>query len=148
MPLGLYQMVWIISFMHVYVCLLASMLYVHVCLSRSRLCHSSCPSWVCACESLGPLACVVAFVPLMDSLDSTTCGIHFHGIGLFDAYPFSTSCDVDMLALLALCLFIWLSFLFCIFYMLAYIFMHEFMCHPYSNPMELWTLNPNLHLSF
>ena len=25
--------------------------------------------------------------------------------------------------------------------------MHEFVCHPYFNQMELWTLDPNLHLS-
>ena len=31
--------------------------------------------------------------------------------------------------------------------MLAYMFMHEFICHSYSNPMELQTLDPNLHLS-
>ena len=29
--------------------------------------------------------------------------------------------------------------------MLAYMFMHESVCRPYNNPMELWTLNPNLH---
>ena len=31
---------------------------------------------------------------------------------------------------------------------LAYMFMHESMCHPYPNLMELWTPDPNLHLSF
>ena len=38
--LGLYQKVWIISFMCVYIGFLAFMLYIHVCLSRSRLCHA------------------------------------------------------------------------------------------------------------
>ena len=31
--------------------------------------------------------------------------------------------------------------------MLLYMFMHESMCRPYSNPIELWTLDPNLHFS-
>ena len=30
---------------------------------------------------------------------------------------------------------------------LAYMFIHESVCCPYSNFMELWTPNPNLHLS-
>ena len=30
---------------------------------------------------------------------------------------------------------------------LAYMFLHEFVCRLYSNPMELWILDPNLHLS-
>ena len=33
------------------------------------------------------------------------------------------------------------------FCMLAYMFRHEFVCRPYSNPMELWTSDPNLQLS-
>ena len=32
-------------------------------------------------------------------------------------------------------------------FMLTYMFMHESVCHPYSNPMELWLSNPNLHPS-
>ena len=82
--------------------MLASILYFHVCLSRSRLCHALCPLWACACRSLGPLACVVASVPPVDCLGVTTCEIHLHGVGLLDACPFSTLCDV-MLALLVLC---------------------------------------------
>ena len=72
MHLGLYQRVWIFSFMHAYVCLLASMLYLHVCLCRSRLCLALCPSWVCAYQYLGPLAYVVASIVLMVCLDVTT----------------------------------------------------------------------------
>ena len=39
---------------------------------------------------------------------------------------------------------IWLFLLLCT---LAYMFMHKSVCCPYSNPMELWTLDPKLHLS-
>jgi len=49
------------------------MLCIHVCLSRSRLCHAFCPLWACAYWFLGPLACVVASIPLMACLDATTC---------------------------------------------------------------------------
>ena len=61
------------NFLYAFVCLLASMPYIHVCLSRSRLCHALCPSWAYACRSLGPLACVVASVPLVACLGVTTC---------------------------------------------------------------------------
>ena len=102
MHLGLYQRVWIFSFMHAYVCLLASMLYLHVCLCRSRLCLALCPSWVCAYQYLGPLAYVVASIVLMVCLDVTTWEIHHCGVSLLDAFPFSAPCDV-ILVLLALC---------------------------------------------
>ena len=65
MHLGLYQRVWIISFMHAYVFLLAFMLFIHVCLSRSRLCHALCPPWACAFRSLRPFACVVTSTHLV-----------------------------------------------------------------------------------
>ena len=97
--LGLYQRVWIISLMHVYVYLLASMLHLQVFLSWSRFFHALCLLWVFACRSLRPLACVVASIPLVDSLDVTIFEIHLCGVGLLDAYPFSTMCDVVMLAL-------------------------------------------------
>ena len=42
---------------------------------------------------------------------------------------------------------IWLSLLLCFLCTLAYMFMHKFVCCPYFNPMELWTFDPNLHLS-
>ena len=90
-------------FLYTCVCLLASILYIHVCLSRFRLCHALCPPRACACQSLRPLACVVAFAPLMDCLGVTTCEMHLRGVGLLDAYPFFASCNVVMLALLALC---------------------------------------------
>ena len=51
---------------------------------------------------LRPLACVVAYVPLVDHLDVTTCVIHLRGVGVLDT-RFSAPCDVYMLALLALC---------------------------------------------
>ena len=89
-------------FLYICLCLLASMFYLHAFLSRSRLCHTLCLPWACACRSLGPPTCVVAFVPLVTYLGVTTCEIHLCGVGLLDAFPFSTSCDV-MLALLALC---------------------------------------------
>ena len=103
-------------------------------MSRFRLCHALCPPWACAYQSLRPLACVVAFAPLMDCLGVTTCEMHLHGVGLLDAYPFFASCDVVMLALLALCHPFGFSLHLCT---LAYMFMHESMCRPYSNLMEL-----------
>ena len=132
--------------MHVYDCLLASMIYLHVCLSRSRPCHALCPPWACARQSLRPLACVVAFVPLVDCLDVTICETHFYGVGVLDSH----------LSLLCM-MFICLTCLLCATHMaffaslhlctLAYIFMHKSVCHPFSNLMELWILDPNLHLS-
>ena len=95
--LGLYQRIWIISFMHIYDCLLASMLYLHVCLSRSRPCHVLCPPWACACRSLRPLVCVVAFVPLLDCLDVTICVIHLCGVGVLDT-------QLSLLSVMLLCL--------------------------------------------
>ena len=62
-----------------------------------------------------PLACVVAFAPLMDCLGVTTCEMHLRGVGLLDAYPFFASCNVVMLALLALCHPFGFSLLLCIF---------------------------------
>ena len=77
------------------------MLYLHVCLFRSRLFHALCRLWAFACWSLRPLTYVVAFIPLADCLGMITCEIYLRGVGLLDAYPFSTLCDV-LLALLAL----------------------------------------------
>ena len=42
------------------------MFYLHAFLSRSRLCHTLCLPWACACRSLGPPTCVVAFRPSCD----------------------------------------------------------------------------------
>ena len=62
------------------------MLYVNVSLSISRLCHALRPPWSCACQSLGPLACVVASIPPRACLDVTTCEIHLHGVGVLDTH--------------------------------------------------------------
>ena len=132
--------------MHVYVCLLASMLYVNVCLSRSRLYHALLPPWVCVCRSLRPLAYVVASIPPRACLDVTTCEIHFCGVGVLDTGLSSLHAMLICLPCLfcATCLAFFVS---SHLRMLAYISMHESVFHPYSNPMELWTFNPNLHLS-
>ena len=48
------------------------------------------------------------------------------------------------------CLFVPPIGFLCIFYMLAYMFVHEsclLVCRPSFNTMKLWTFNPNLHLS-
>ena len=205
------------------------MLYLHVSLSRSRLCHALRPPWTCACQSLGPLACVVASVPPRACLDVSTCEIHLCGVGVLDShlsplramfmcFPYllhathlvfiasfaslhaflhvhAWVCVLSILQsngtmdtrskptfvllghpllfdnmlvcpfICLACFFppVWLSLLVCSlhalpisfasffaffpFCMLAYMFMHESVCHPYSNPMELRTLDPNLHLS-
>jgi len=133
--------------MHVYVCLLASMLYVHVCLSRSRFSHALCLPWICACRSLGPLACVVVPIPFVDCLGVITCEIHLCGIGVLDTH-------LSLLRAMLLCLPFWFCVTRLAFFdslplcTIAYMFMHESVCHPYSNLMELWTPDPNLHLSF
>ena len=145
--LSLYQRIWIISFMHVYVCLLASILYIHVYLSRYRFCHALCPPWACAYQSLGPLAYVITSIPPRAYLDVTTCEIHLRGIGVLDSH-------LSLLRAMLICLPCLLcatrldSFASLHLYTLAYMFMHESVCRPYSNPMKLWTFDPNLHLSF
>ena len=66
-------------------------------------------------------------------------------VALCIPFPFSTPCD-DMLAML-ICATHWLSMHL---YMLAYMSMHEsclLVCRPYFNTMNLWTFDPNLHLS-
>ena len=83
--LGLYQRVQIIS-LFFYVFFLASMLYIHVRLFRSRLCHALHPLWACACQSLGLLSFVVAFVPFRACFYVTTCEIHLRGVGVFDTH--------------------------------------------------------------
>ena len=127
--------------MHVYVCLLASMIYLNVSLSRSRLCLALCPPWACAC--------VITSVPPMVCLDVTTCEIHHCIVGVLDINP--SSLCVMLICLPCLLCDTSLAF-FCFFASLhlctlAYMFMHGSMCRSYSNPMELWTLDPNLHFS-
>ena len=70
--LGLHQRVWIISFMHVFACLLLCFRSMFVWLDLGSR-YALCPPWACACWSLGPLARVVASVPLVAHQDVTTC---------------------------------------------------------------------------
>jgi len=131
-------------FLYVCVFLLASILYIHICLYRSRLCHAFFPPWACSCRSFGLLACVVAFVPLVACLDVTTYEMHLCDVGVLDTH-LSPLC-VMMLCLPCQLCAIHLAFFFSLhFYTLAYMFMHESVCHPHSNLTELWTSNPNLH---
>ena len=108
--LGLYQKVWIISFMRVYVCLLASMLYLNVCLSRSRLCHASYPLRVCFYQSLRPFACAFASIPPRACLDVTTCEIQLCGVLVLDSHLSSFRAMFICLPCL-LGATLWLSFL-------------------------------------
>ena len=143
--LGLYQRVWIISFTCVYVCLLASMLYIRVCLSRSRLCHDFVP-FVGLCLSVyGSLAYVVASVIPRVCLDVITCEIHLCGVSVLDSH-LSLLYEMFICLPCLLCathLAFFASLHLCT---LAYMIMHKFVCRTYSNPMKLWTLDPNLHL--
>ena len=123
--------------MHVYVCLFASMLYVHVNLSRSGLCHALCPSWA--------YACVNTSVPPKICLDVTTYEIHLYGVVML--YIHLSPLRAMLLCLpCLLCSTCLAFFAFSHLCTLAYMFTHESGCCPYSNPMELWTLDPNLHL--
>ena len=113
------------------------MLYLHVNLSRSRLCHALCPLWACAY--------VVASILSRACLEVITCGIHLRGVGVLDSHLSPLRAILIYLPYLlhATCLAFFASLHLCMF---AYMFMHESMCRPYSNPMELWTLGLNLHL--
>ena len=122
------------------------MLYIQVCLSRSRLCHALFPLLACACRSLGPLACVVTFVPPRACLDVTTYEIHLPGVGVLDT-PLSPICMMLICLPCLLCATLFTFFASLHLCTLAYMFMHESVCRPHSNLMELWTLNPNLHFS-
>ena len=136
--LGLYQSVWIISF--ACLCLLVCFYALSTCyLSRSRLCHALCPLWV--------YACVVIFVLPKVCLDMTICEIHLWGVGVLVL-------QLSLLHAMLICLLCFLcatrlailtSMLSCC--TLAHFFMHESVCCPYFNPMELRTLDLNLHLS-
>ena len=99
------------------------------------------------CCSLGPLACMVAFIPLMVCLDVTAHEIHLCDVGVLDTY-FSPLCTMLICLpclLYAICLAFFASLRLCT---LAYMFIHECVYRPYSNLMELWTPDPNLHLSY
>ena len=132
-------------FLYVCLCLLASMLYLYDFLSRSRHCHALCLPQACSCRSLGPHACVVASIPLVAYLDVTTC--EYTSVVL--VYLMHTLSPLrEMLCLPCLLCATHLAFFASLHLcMLAYMFMHESVCRPYSNLLELWTPNPNLHLS-
>ena len=55
-------------------------------MSRSRLYHAFYPLWACACRSLRPPACVVAFIPFVACLGVTTCETHLHDVGVLDTH--------------------------------------------------------------
>jgi len=123
--------------MQVDVYLLASMLYLCVSLSSSRFYHALCLPWACVC--------MVTPVPSRVCLDATICEIHLRGVGVLVLHlsPLHAMLICLPCLLRATCLVFFASMLSCC--TLAYMFMYKSMCHPYFNPMELWTLNPNLH---
>ena len=88
--------------------------------------------------------CICPFYELFGGV--TTCEAHLRGVGVLDTH-------LSLLRAMLLCLSCLLCATHLAFFfslhlcMLVYMFMHEFVCHPHSNPMELWTPNPNLHLS-
>ena len=86
---------------------------------------------------------MVAFVPLMVYLDVTTCETHLCDVGVLDTHL--SMLRVMLLSLLCATRLAFLASLHLC--MLAKMFMHKSVCHPYSNLMDLWTLDPNLHLS-
>ena len=104
------------------------------------------PPWACAGWSLGPPIYVVAFVPLMAYVDVTTCETHLCGVGVLETHhsPLSAMLICLPCLLCATHLAFFSPLHLCT---LAYMFMHESICHPYSNLMEPWTPDPNLHLS-
>ena len=108
--------------------LLISMLYLHVSLSRCRLCHALCPLWACAR--------VVTSIPPRVFLDVTTYEIHLCGVSVLDSHlsPLHAMLICLPCLLCATCLAFFASLHL---YTLAYMFMHESVCRPYSNPMEL-----------
>ena len=78
-------------------------------------------------------------------MDVTTCEIHLCGVGVLDL-------NLSLFCAMLLCLPCLLCATYLAFFTplhlctVAYMFMHESVCRSYSNPMEIWTLNPNLHL--
>ena len=95
----------------------------------------------------GHLLCVVAFVPPRAFLGETICEIHLRGVGVLDTHL--SPLRAMLICQPCLVCATHLAFLasmhsFCT---LAYMFMHEFACRPFYNPMELWTFDPNLHSS-
>ena len=85
-------------------------------------------------------------VGVLGTLDVTTYEIHIHSVGVLGTHlsPLHVMLISFPCLLCATYLAFFTSSHLCT---LAYMFMHESMCHPHTNPMELWTLDPNLHLS-
>ena len=142
--LGLYQRIWIILLC---MCVLVCFYALYPCLPiQIQALPCFCPPQVCTCRSLGPFACMVAFVPLVACLDVIVYETHLRDVGVLDAYL--SSLHAVMLCLPCLLCSTYLAFFaFLHIFMLTYMFMHESVCHPYFNPMELWLSNPNLHPS-
>ena len=100
------------------------------------------------CLSIFWANCLCGFIhPSCGLLDATTCEIHLRGVGLLDTHisPLCAMliCLSGLLSATRLAFFASLHFC-----TLAYMFMQESVFRPYSNLMELWTPDPNLHLSF
>ena len=112
------------DFLYACVCLLASVLYIYVCLPRSRFLLALFPLQACACRSLGPLAYVVAFVPLVACSDVIACETHLRDVGVLDTHPSLLSVILLSLPCLlgAIRLTFFASSYLCTF---AYLFMHK-----------------------
>ena len=89
---------------------------------------------------------MVASVLLVACLDVIACETHLHDVGVLDTHLFPLRemmlCLPCLLCATRLAFFTSLQFC-----MLGYMFMHEFVCRPYSNLIEPWTSNPNLDFS-
>ena len=96
------------------------MLYLHVCMSISKLYHALCPQWACACQSLGPLACVVTSIPPEACLNLTTCE-NTSGVLMSSMHTFLCSVRCWYACLACFAPPIWLSFLLCIFARLPHV---------------------------
>ena len=90
------------------------MLYLHVCMSISKLYHALCPQWACACQSLGPLACVVTSIPPEACLNLTTCE-NTSGVLMSSMHTFLCFVRCWYACLACFAPPIWLSLLLCIF---------------------------------
>ena len=92
------------------------------------------------------LACMVTSIPPRVCLDVTTCEMHLCGVGVLDTY-LPPLCAMLICLPCLLCATHFAFFTPLHLCTLAYMFMHKSICRLYSNPMELWKLDPNLHLS-
>ena len=145
MPRPIYQRVWIISFMHVYACLL--------------LCFISMFSYL----DLG-FAMLFAFFGLVLVSLWGHLLVWLHSSLLWLVWMWTLVRNIFVMLVCLICTFLhyvqWcnacltcfvppvsLSLLLYIFACSPTCFMHVSVCRPYSNLMELWTPNPNLHMS-